>query len=91
MEDVNVNEKPYKKGDKIVLEITITDEDKSFDFIAKSILGKNNSKEELGFIVDKVSFWKDRYIDNISLELRQEIVDKLQKSINEIRELTGIL
>lgn len=86
MIDEDIDCKPYKKGDRLILEVIVTDEDKSFDFLGKAILNKINT-DNLGFNVDSVSFWKDRYIDSISLELRTEIITKLQKSIDEIGEL----
>lgn len=91
MIDENVNEKPYKKGDKLILEITITDEDKAYDFLCKSILRKPDAPDkDLGFELDLVSFWKDRYVNNIPEQLRREIIDTLQKSIDDIIKLTGI-
>lgn len=91
MIDENINEKPYKKGDKLILEITITDEDKAYDFFCKSILNKPDAPDKkLGFELDLVSFWKDRYINNIPEELRRKIIETLEKSIDEIRELTNI-
>lgn len=86
MIDENVDCKPYKKGDRLILEVVITDEDKSFDFLAKSMMNKLDT-DEFGFSLDKVSFWKDRYIDHIPLELRSEIVEKLQKYVDEIAEI----
>ena len=86
MIDINAGCKPYKKGDRLILEIIVNDEDKSFDFLGKALRNKFNM-EELGFNIDKVCFWKDRYIDNIPIELRSEIADKLQKALDEIRGL----
>lgn len=83
MIDENINSKPYKVGDKLIIEVTITDEELSFDFLAKAIMNKI-STNDLGFNIDSVCFWKDRYIDNIPLELRKEIISKLEQSINEI-------
>ena len=89
MIDINAGCKPYKKGDRLILEIIVNDEDKSFDFLGKALRNKFNM-EELGFNIDKVCFWKDRYIDNIPIELRSEIADKLQKALDEIRGLIEI-
>lgn len=89
MEDINIGAKPYKKGDKLILEITVIDEDKSFDFLGKSIMGKLDT-QDLGFKIEMVSFWKDRYINNIPAELRKEIIETLQKSIDQIKDLTGV-
>jgi len=89
MIDMNVNEKPYKVGDRLILEIEITDEEKSFDFLGKAILNQLNTSA-LGFTVEKVAFNKDKYIDNIPLELRNEIINRLQEAMDDIRELTSI-
>ncbi|MGN2339405.1 hypothetical protein ACTFIN_14975 [Clostridium cagae] len=89
MIDENIGAKPYNIGDKVILEVTITDEDKSFDFFGKATMNKI-STESLGFNVDCVSFWKDKYIDNISIQLRTEIKDKLQNAMNEISDLIDI-
>lgn len=89
MEDINIGAKPYKKGDRLIVEIIVTDEDKSFEFLGKSVMGKLDT-QELGFEVDKISFWKDRYINNIPFDLRKEIIDTLQRSIDEIKTLTGV-
>lgn len=86
MIDENVNSKPYKVGDRLIIEVIVTDEDKSFDFLGKALFNKI-STEDLGFNVEKVCFWKDRYIDSIAIELRDEIIQKLQKSVKEINEL----
>lgn len=85
----NTNCKPYEKGDRLILEVIVTDENISFDFLGKAITGRLRT-EELGFEIDKVCFWKDRYINNIPLELRTEIVNKIQKSVDEIRGLIEI-
>lgn len=86
MIDENIDCKPYKKGDRLILEVIVTDEDKSFDFLGKAILNKL-STDDLGFNIDSVSFWKDKYIDNIPLELRNKIVTKLQESVEEIEKI----
>lgn len=91
MIDENIDKMPYKKGDKLILEITVIDEDKVYDFLCKSILCKPNAPDkELGFSLDLVSFWKDRYINNTSEELKKEIINTLQKSIDDIKNLTGV-
>lgn len=82
-------EMPYKVGDRLIVEVVVTDEDKSFDFLGKAVLGKLDTKD-FGFDVDKVCFWKDRYIDNIPIDLRSEIANKLQKALDEVRDLIGI-
>lgn len=89
MIDENIQAKPYKKGDRIIIEAIITDEETSFDFLGKALFNRINTSD-MGFDIDKVSFWKDRYIDNIPMELRNEIISKLQKSIDEIRDLVDI-
>lgn len=89
MIDENINYKPYKNGERLIIEVVITDEDKSFDFLGGALFNRI-STENMGFDIDKVCFWKDRYIDNIPVELRSEIIDKLQKSIDEIRNLVEI-
>lgn len=91
MIDENINSKPYKKGDKLILEITVVDEDKVYDFLCKSILRKEDAQDkELGFELDLVSFWKDRYINNIPEDLKKEIIETLQRSIDQIKQLTGV-
>lgn len=89
MEDLNIGAKPYKVGDKLIIEVTVTDEDKSFDFLGKAITNKINTSD-LGFEVDLVSFCKEKFVDNIPLQLRSEIADKLQGAINDIRDLLKI-
>lgn len=86
MEDINVGCKPYKKGDKIIIEATITDEDLSFDYFGKCLTGRTDTSN-LGFKIDLVSFWKDKYKDNIPLTLRQEIYNKLNVTFDEISNL----
>lgn len=86
MIDENIGFKPYKKGDRLILEVIVTDEEKSFDFLGKAIMNRLDTKD-LGFDVDKVSFWKERYIENIPLELRNDIVNKLQESVAEIEKI----
>lgn len=89
MVDENINCKPYKKGDRLILEVIVTDEDKSFDFFGKAITNRI-STDEFGFDIDKVCFWQERYMNNIPLELRKEIIDKLQNSLDEIKGLVGV-
>ena len=89
MIDENIQAKPYKKGDRIIIEAIITDEEISFDFLGKALFNRIDTTD-MGFNIDKVSFWKDRYIDNIPMGLRNEIISKLQKSIDEIRDLVDI-
>lgn len=90
MEDLNINEKPYKKGDKIIIEVEITDVDKSFDFLGKAVIGKLDTSE-FGFDVQKIIFSKDKYVEFLSSELRTEITNNLQKSINNINEVLEVL
>ncbi|WP_252251285.1 hypothetical protein [Clostridium sp. VAP52] len=89
MIDEEIGAKPYKVGDKLILEVTVTDEDISFDFIGKAIFNRI-STEDLGFNINMVSFWKDKYINNIPLQLRKEIRDNLQKTMDEISDLIDI-
>lgn len=89
MIDENINSRPYKVGDKLILEIEVTDENKSFDFLGKALFNKLDTSE-FGFKVDTVCFWKDRYIDNIPSNLRADIIKSLQKSLNEITNILGI-
>jgi hypothetical protein len=87
VEDMNVGCKPYKKGDKLIIEVTVTDEDKSFDYLGKCLTGRMDTSD-MGLNIVLVSFWKDRYKDNIPLELRSEILNKFNKTFDEIE---GIL
>lgn len=89
MIDENVNCKPYKKGDRLIIEVVVTDEDKSFDFLGKALYKKLNT-DNMGLSIDKVFFSKDKYIDNIPKELRSEIINKLQQSVDEVRDLLDI-
>lgn len=86
MMDKNVGAKPYKIGDKLILEITVTDENKSFDWLGKTILNKIDINK-LGFTVDSVSFRKDKYINNIPIQLRQDIQNELNKAFSNISDL----
>lgn len=89
MEDINVGCKPYKKGDKLIIEVTVTDEDLSFDYLGKCLTGRIDTSN-LGFKIDLVSFWEDKYKDNIPLALRQEIYNKLNNVFEDIGDLLSI-
>jgi len=89
MKDINANEVPFDNGDKIIIEVTIKDSDKAFEFLAKSILGQLNNSH-LGFDIESFTFSKDRYIENTPFELRKEINKKLNKTIEEINEMIGV-
>lgn len=90
MEDLNIDKKPYKKGDKLIIEIEITDVEKSFEFLCKSIM-RRKDMSEFGFEVDKLILSENKYVESLSVELRTEIANKLQRSMDEIREMLQIL
>ena len=96
---------PVRTGENTMIEIEITDEDKAFNFIGKSLTGRQNYSNEYGFEIMSLSFSKDRYIENIESKLRDDLydiakntlvnfyngVDRLLKNENnEITELENI-
>lgn len=89
MEDINVECTPYKKGDKIIIEATITDEDLSFDYLGKCLY-RNKDTSDIGLKIESVAFHADRYKDSIPMELRQEIYNKLNNVFEDISDLLSI-
>jgi hypothetical protein len=83
MEDINIGCKPYKKGDKLIIEVTVTDEDLSFDYLGKCLY-RDKDTSDIGLKIESVAFHKERYKDNIPLELRSEILNKFNKTFDEI-------
>lgn len=66
---------PVRTGENTMIEIEITDEDKAFNFIGKSLTGRQNYSNEYGFEIMSLSFSKDRYIENIESKLRDDLYD----------------
>lgn len=89
MKDINAGEVPFNNGDKIIIEVQITDSDKAFEFLGKSILGQLDNSH-LGFDIELFTFSKDRYVNNTPHELRNEINKKLSNTMQEINDLIGI-
>lgn len=89
MEDINIDKRPYSLGDKLLVTITVTDENKSFDFLGKAMYNKLDISD-FGFTIDAVAFSKDKYVDHIPMELRTEIQSKLNKAFEEISDLIQI-
>lgn len=77
---------PYEVGDKIVIIANVVDKEKSFDTLGKLIYNKLDLKE-YGLEFDSVTFDKDRYIDRVHSDLREEIEKELAKAIRNIDKL----
>ena len=74
---------PIKTGDKTMVEVEITDEDKAFNFFGKSLTGRADMSE-YGFEVNSLSFSKDQYLDNIEDKLRNELLNTVGKTTTEL-------
>lgn len=74
---------PIKTGEKTMVEIEITDEEKAFNFFGKALTGRMDMSD-YGFEVNSLSFNKDVYIENIESKLRAEILDMIGKSTTEL-------
>lgn len=96
---------PIKTGENTMIEIEVTDEDKAFNFLGKSLIGRQNYSNEYGFEIMSLSFSKDKYIENIESKLRDDLhniakntlanfyndIDRILKNENkEITELENI-
>ena len=86
MTDLNIGAAPYKAGDKIMLEVTITDADIANDFITKIMHGPKYA-ESVGFDIDKSFYWEDRYEKAVRQELLSAIVDEHMKTIDTISDI----
>lgn len=89
MEDINKACTPYKKGDKLIIEVTVTDEDLSFNYLGKCLYNRMDTSN-IGLQIESVAFHADRYKDSIPMELRQEISNKLNDAFNDIDSLLSI-
>lgn len=74
---------PIKTGEKTMVEVEITDEDKAFDFFGRSLTGRADMSE-YGFEVNSLSFSKDKYLDSIEDKLREELLGIVGKTTTEL-------
>ena len=77
---------PFKDGDKVIVELTITDTDKAYFFLIGSLLNKVDTSEQ-GISIQLVSAWEDLYKKGMSNKLKQDVTELLEKQKQEVEDL----
>jgi hypothetical protein len=76
---------PLQRGSKTTVIITVTDEDKAFDFFGKAVCGRLDTSE-YGFNVEQLYFTEDRYKEVMPEACRKELIGDLDDFYREMKE-----
>ena len=86
MVDENIGAIPIRDEDNIIVELKVIDAKKAWNILGKLAMNKVDLKE-YGLEFNLVYPWEDKFKNNIKDDLRNEIVLKLNDTINDIDKM----
>ena len=86
MVDENVGAIPISDEDKIIVELKVIDAKKAWDILGKLSMNRRDLKK-YGLEFNLLYPWEDKFKNNIKDDLRNEIVLKLNDTINDIDKM----